>query len=484
MLVRSALPRSRRRGATLIELSIVLAVLIVVASFYTQSEQRRLQGQVVRQAAAELQRVVDAVMAYQVQEGVWPVDFCAYDAYLAGAPADCNQDSRKDQNDVNGMLELVTSGYLSAVGDGRVEQGLSLFGSMLRVQPVHEIAPAVLSNIDPAQPMAYDYHTTAYWQTFLPGDTRLPYPSASTATAAHPGDAPGLRLSYGLLGSGGFGCYAREIAHHVVGAKVVDAADPVPTLPTSPNPSPPALPRVPSDLANCNTASLSIEVLLRRWEQPAALPAINELRFDTIHAPQVRLASASGAGVPMLLDAANSGELRLRAVVDAATQVRTTDAMIQFAKAITHPTAPLGGIVTLRGVDEGHLGIMAGYVPGGADQALPTLGSMGADHRHLSSLVFERPDGTHIGMLSADLLSYQDTALGELAFSDTAITLSAGDAARASRHAGWRARVSEVYADTQPFAPAASLAQPDSTGLRLYNVGNYAVGESASTAGG
>ncbi len=500
MCARSYLRQLRCRGATLIELSIVISLIVILSALYLDYDQRRIHEQIVAQVATEIQSMVDAAMAYQIHEGVWPLDDCIYNAYIEGERSDCNADLVRDFRDINGLRELVASGYLkdkglSALGIGQFARGKTLFDTQVIMSPVHRIAPAqrtalstLLSPQAPLFPAEHGrYHTTAYWEIYEPGDSRL-LTITSTGTY-HPGDAPGLRIRYILPrgDEGPYGCFARDISQRVPNATLVQSLfgvqyEPDPPLLVTgvPDAADVYHPVPPEDLGSCRLATreLAVEVYLRRWEPPTSLPDVEELSYETIFTPQLRLTSAGGAGIPMLLDAMNTGELRLRAAVATLEDVASTDAMIQFAKATTHPTAPLGGIVTLRGVDEGHLAIMSGYVPGGADASRSTFTQTTRDHRHLSSLAFERLDGTHIGLLSADLLSYayDDSSLSDVAFIDRAITLSVGDAARASRHAGWRAHVSELGTPIAALSPAASLEQSDSLGLRLYNVRNYEVG--------
>ncbi len=464
-------PGEHRRGATLFEMAIVVALIGAIASLHFEREQAAVRQQIVGKMAAELQRVLDAAMAYQLDHGEWPLDSCSAAAYAAGSLRDCNGDGDRQSDDINGVRRLVDSGYLHAGGIAIDDAGTrnlatarTLMGASLVMHPVQEIVPAAATDLGSGRSL---YHTTAYWQSYLPGTL--------AATNSSPTLAPGLRVRYALPRSAGWSCYARELAHHIIGAKPIRLADPLLTPPAPTELS--QEPQLPISLGNCrqlNAAgdadeAFAVEVLLRRWQESTATVMIPSID-GRLHVSGLRLGGSTG--VPMWLEAAASGELRLRAAVRTASDLPTTDAMIQFAKADNHPTAPRGGIVTLRGVDEGHLGIMSGYVPGGGDAVRPTIDSVGSDHRHLSSLVFERPDGSHIGMLSGDLLGYDRFVSPDAAiFGGTAVTLSVGDAARASRHAGWRAELLHYPAGQVHGLDAShSLIQPDTTGLRLYNV--------------
>ena len=478
MLAPKIAPRARRRGATLFEMAIVVALLGALAILHFEREQAAVRQQIVGTMAAELQRVLDAAMAYQLDTGKWPLDSCSEASYAAGTLLDCNGDGNRQSNDINGVRRLVDSGYLHAGGIAinstrNLAVSRTLMGASLVMQPVQEIVPAASTDLGSGQSV---YHTTAYWQSYLPG--------TASASNSSPTVASGLRVRYALPRSAGWSCHARELAHHVIGAKAVRIEDPLPT-------PPPGLtgtsqdPQQPISLDDCrqrvnavgdSDEVFAVEVLLRRWQESTA--TVDIPLAGTLHLSMLRLGGASG--VPVWLDSKLSGELRLRAAVRSPSDLATTDAMIQFAKADTHPTAPLGGIVTLRGVEEGSLGIMSGYVPGGADAVRPTFIDFRAllpSHQHLASLVFERPDGSHIGMLSADLMQYNPSYLASNSarFGAVAVTLSAGDAARASRHAGWRADIEDYVAGTQGIVPAQSLLQADSTGLRLYNVVRFSV---------
>ena len=352
-------PRSRAssaRGATLLELSLVVTVLALFFAMDLQSRREDRLFSLSDLAAAELNEIIAASLSYRTSTGQWPLDRCATDYLLPASPpsplsSNCNGDSAGliDENDLSGVRRLFRAGYIplsawrtelssaDALGGGRRALSLnSVLGGQLLLQPVPTTG-------------------TASWPAWSLKPTSMSY-AAFAAGISTPADLEtltsrqGLRLSMALPAP--FACMAHYISGLVPLSRVLIGGLPIAagTL-------------IRAGSQSCaQIGNVSVEVLRRNAVYTRSEPALlgPSLDPDDIASGSVLRVQRLIIGDNVVLDAPGNriffeqentyspyyGVLRMAPYDISSTQATTVETAIQFARS-SHDIYPSEGLALL-----------------------------------------------------------------------------------------------------------------------------------------
>ncbi len=136
-------PRRRRRGITLIDMSVLLTFAAIVVGVAAMERVRGQARDFAISSGLELREVLDAAMVYRYQTGEWPLNQCSR-SYAQGLGNDCNGDGSADSGDLSGLTQLVEVGRLPDLQRHRNNQGRD--GQWISLQPWDAATAAVSTN--------------------------------------------------------------------------------------------------------------------------------------------------------------------------------------------------------------------------------------------------------------------------------------------------------------------------------------------------